>query len=294
MLRFSYLRSFVTALLLGLPGIASAQSGPPASAKIKVYLVGTFHFNGSGSDVVKGGKTDMSEARKKQEVDALISRLAKTNADKVLIEQMPSRQAYHDSTYALYRQNKFTLGNNEVYQVGYRLAAALNRPRLYCVDANGVFDYGAASEYANTHGQEATLASALPGGTPDSLGRLIRARVGAVGAFDFKDQPGETLSDKLARMNSNAYMRANMDAYLLTLARIGGPGNYSGADLAGEFFQRNVRIYANLLRAVDVQRDKAVVLLIGAGHVSFLKEILQYNSLFEVQDIVPLLTTKVK
>ena len=62
-----------------------------------------------------------------------------------------------------------------------------------------------------------------------------------------------------------------------------GGDNYPGADLAGEFFNRNVRIYTNLLRAVDVQHDRAIVLIIGQGHVAFLKSILQYNSLFEAE-----------
>lgn len=71
-----------------------------------------------------------------------------------------------------------------------------------------------------------------------------------------------------------------------------GGNNYAGADLAGEFFKRNVCIYTNLLRQVDVAHDRAVVLVIGQGHVAFLKAILQYNSLFEVADVVPLLQAK--
>ena len=73
---------------------------------------------------------------------------------------------------------------------------------------------------------------------------------------------------------------------------MGSGPDYAGADLGGEYYKRNVRIYTNLLRAVDVQRDKAIILIIGQGHVALLKSILRYNSLFEVAEVLPLLEAK--
>jgi hypothetical protein len=93
-------------------------------------------------------------------------------------------------------------------------------------------------------------------------------------------------------MNTEASDRGNMDSYLLYLNRVGSGTDYAGADLGGDYFKRNVRIYTNLLRAVDVQRDKSIVLIIGQGHLSLLKSILRYNSLFEVAEILPLLESK--
>jgi hypothetical protein len=245
---------------------------------------------------MKGSVTDMKATKKQQELDNLTRRLAKIKADKVFVEWQQSRQPFVDSTYTLYRKNQFTLGNNEVYQVGYRLAKQLNHPRVYCVDAAGEFDYDVASKYAKAHGQEQILNSAFSGGEPDSVGRLIQARTGnapnQLNLLFTTEKPNETILDKLYRINSDEFIRANMDAYLLTAARVGGGNNYAGADLAGEFYKRNMRIYTNLLRAVDVQRDKAIVLVIGAGHVSFLKQQLQYSSLFEVKDVLPLLKAK--
>ena len=291
------LRSRLAALLCGLglllPALAPAQTAPAGpKGKIKVYLVGTFHFNGAPTDVVDRGKTDMSANSRQQELDDIIRRLAQTKADKVFVEQMPGQQAYLDSTYARYRQRQFALRNNEVFQIGFRLADRLNRPRVYCADAPGVFDYGAAVAYARQHGQEQVLVSPFSDEQPDSLSRLIAARTGIALGRALRDQPNETLRQKLIRMNSPAFMQANMDGYMLRLNQIGSATNYVGADLGGEFYKRNMRIYTALLRAVDVQRDRAIVLLVGAGHVSFLRQQLQYNSLFEVQDVVPLLSGK--
>lgn len=290
MTRFATFLRPLLAVLLGTALPAAAQTAPAQpTSKIKVYLVGTFHFSGSQSDVVKSTATDMQNAKKRQEIEDLVNRLSKTNADKVFVEWGQAQQRFVDSTYALYRKNQFLLRNNEVQQVGYRLANKLGRSRVYCADAAGVFDYDAAVTYAKAHGQEDILTGALPGGTPDSVGRLIRARTRSTAGWSDKDNANETIVQKLARMNSDDFNRTNMDAYLLGLARVGGGDNYAGADLAGEFYKRNMRIYTNLLRAVDVQHDKAIILVIGAGHVGFLKEQLQYSSLFEVQDVLPLL-----
>ncbi|MBC8083623.1 MAG: hypothetical protein H7Z21_10460, partial [Hymenobacter sp.] len=111
------------ALFGGALPVAAQTASPLPNTRIKVYLLGTFHFNGSSGDVVKSGKTDMQSAKMQQQVGDLVDRLTKTKADKVFVEWRQSRQRYVDSTYALYRQNQFQLGNNEVFQLGYRLAA---------------------------------------------------------------------------------------------------------------------------------------------------------------------------
>ncbi len=287
-----FARLLLSLSLLGPAALASAQTKPAVPAKIKVYLVGTFHFSGSETDVHKGTKTDMSTPEKQRELAALVGKLQKTRADKVFVEQQLSQQPRMDSLYGRYRQNQYKLGNNEVFQLGFRLAGQLNCPRVYCADAKGVFDYDAAQAYAKQHGQGQILKEAFVTAPQDSIGRLIAARTGTRQAPAEVLPPSGPLLAQFISLNTEAAGRAQMDAYLLDVARIGGGDNYAGADLAGEFFKRNVRIYTNMLRQIDLQRDKSVVLVIGWGHVAFLKTILKYNSLFEVADVVPLLTAK--
>ncbi|UOG75128.1 DUF5694 domain-containing protein [Hymenobacter tibetensis] len=298
----SLLVALLSTTLLGgtCPAWAQASVAAPPATKIKVYLLGTFHFNGSTTDVVKGSKSDMQTPTRQQELEDLANKLTKTKADKVFVEWKQNRQSYVDSTYALYRQNQFKLGNNEVFQVGYRLAAKLNRSRVYCADAEGVFDYGAAMEYAKEHNQADILKndgkSTEAPSAPDSIGRLITARYHAIYGPEHPAPKGPkkplTITDIIISNNTPAAERSNMDWYLLTGARVGGGTNYVGADLAGEFYKRNMRIYTNMLRAVDFQKDRSIILIIGAGHVSFLKEQLLHNSLLEVQEVLPLLKAK--
>ncbi len=297
---FRSFRPLLVGLLLGIAQMAAAQVPAALPTKIKVYLVGTFHFNASDSDVIKGTKVDMTTPAKQRELDELVGKLQKTQADKVFVEWMPNlRQRFVDSTYALYRKGQRPVGNqrdnnNEVVQLGYRLADKLNQSHVYCADADGEFDYPTAQNYAKKHGQEAILSRAFSNPASDSMGVLIEARTKAIKAKQTPapKHPGESLLAQFQRMNTEPTTRVSMDGYLLDLARVGGAQDYPGADLAGEFFKRNVRIYTNLLRTVDVQHDRAIVLIIGQGHVAFLKSILRYNSLFEVADVLPLLEAK--
>ncbi|HXD78375.1 MAG TPA: DUF5694 domain-containing protein, partial [Puia sp.] len=64
---------------------------------------------------------------------------------------------------------------------------------------------------------------------------------------------------------------------------------YPGADYVSDVYRRNMRIYANIVRQIDFAHDKAILVYIGSGHISFLKQIFSSSLLFEVKDVVPLL-----
>src|ERR1700761_4141180 len=93
------------AILALISLLFSAQCLPQAAAdssvitqKIKVYIVGTFHFDGAGGDVYKTSAINMRTPDKQMELDTLAQRLAKAMPDKIFVEWTPDRQAYADST----------------------------------------------------------------------------------------------------------------------------------------------------------------------------------------------------
>ncbi len=69
---------------------------------------------------------------------------------------------------------------------------------------------------------------------------------------------------------------------------VGFPDHHVGADLVGEWYKRNLRIYANVWRAVD-EGDERVVVLVGAGHVWTLRTFLRENPDFEVVPVAEVL-----
>ena len=272
-------------LLLSISGHSQAPAAPLAQ-KISVYIVGTFHFDGARGDVYKTAPEDMKTAENQRQLDDLVRRLAKASPDRVFVEWTPERQGYVDTTYQLYLRNEFELGNNEVYQVGYRLGKRLKLPRIFCADAEGSFDYDSLVSYASQHHQTEIVSDLNH--PKDSIARLISARIGAIYSY-YQSPSGRALTDVILSNNTPEVIASGADLYNLVYARIGQGQEYPGADLASEFYQRNMRIYANILRQIDVAHDKAILIYIGSGHVSFLKEIFSSSLLFEVEDVVPLL-----
>ncbi len=272
------------------PNTASAAAAAPAplplAQKIKVYIVGTFHFDGASGDVYKTTKVNMKTAEKQRELYDLARRLATASPDRVFVEWTPDRQGYVDTTYQLYLQNEFELGNNEVYQVGYRLGKLLRLPRIYCADVAGDFDYDSVLNYAAQHHQSDMLSDLNH--PKDSVAKVITARIGAIYSY-YQNPSGHTLTDVIISNNTPEVIASGADLYNLVYARIGDGQDYPGADLAADYYKRNMRIYTNVLRQIDFEHDKAILIYIGSGHVSFLKEIFASSLLFDVEDVVPLL-----
>ena len=254
--------------------------------KIKVYVVGTFHFDGAAGDVYKTSKQDMKTPENQKELDDLARHLARALPDKIFVEWTPDRQGFVDTTYRLYLQEQYELGNNEVYQVGYRLGKLLKRDRIYCADADGDFNYDSLLSYAVQHHQTDMLADLNH--PKDSIAKLISARIGAIYSY-YQPPAGHTLTDIILSNNTPEVIASGADLYNLVYARVGQGREYPGADLGGDFFKRNMRIYTNILRQIDVAHDTCILVYIGSGHVSFLKEIFGSSLLFEVGDVAALL-----
>ena len=254
--------------------------------KIKVYVVGTFHFDGAAGDVYKTSKQDMKTPENQKELDDLVRRLARVLPDKIFVEWTPDRQGFVDTTYRLYLQGQYELGNNEVYQVGYRLGKLLKRENIYCADADGDFNYDSLISYAVQHHQTDMLADLNH--PKDSIAKLISARIGAIYSY-YQPPAGRTLTDIILSNNTPEVIASGADLYNLVYARVGQGREYPGADLGGDFFKRNMRIYTNILRQIDVAHDTCILVYIGSGHVSFLKQIFSSSLLFEVGDVAALL-----
>jgi hypothetical protein len=179
----------------------SQSSSASLAQKIKVYIVGTFHFDGSAGDVYNTFKEDMKTPENQRQLDDLVRRLAKATPDRVFVEWTTNRQGYVDTTYQLYLRNEFELGNNEVYQVGYRLGKLLQHQHIYCADAGGNFDYDSLVAYAMQHHQADILSDLNH--PKDSIARLITARIGSIYSY-YQSPPGHTLTDVIISNNTPA------------------------------------------------------------------------------------------
>ena len=65
----------------------------------------------------------------------------------------------------------------------------------------------------------------------------------------------------------------------------GGVGDYFGADgFISAWYNRNLRIYSNVARLIRTPEER-VLLIIGAGHVPILQQLLQSSPVLQLDSL---------
>lgn len=100
---------------------------------------------------------DVLAPQRQREIQDMVDHLARFQPTRVAIECSPTQQARFDARYQEYRAGTYQLTADERDQIGLRLAAQLNLPRVDCVDYTGgapgpkeSYDFPA---FAAAHGQ---------------------------------------------------------------------------------------------------------------------------------------------
>jgi hypothetical protein len=207
------------------PLSCSAESflGRPTA---RILLLGTFHFKDAGLDAYKPQHdADILSPQRLREVEEVVERLAAFAPTKVAIEQVPSKQAEVDDSYAAYVRGQAELGPWESHQIGYRLARRLGHRRVWCVNAwDRHYESPSAPEvYAREHGQEHLL---------------DRWRPRFFAWWDAGDarMAEHSLADILLDMNTEASALRGHGLYLVDEFRVGGARDYPGADRVTGWF----------------------------------------------------------
>lgn len=233
-------------------------------AKAQLLMVGTYHFANPGLDAYKQAfSVDMLSHTKQEEIEDVVERLARFNPTRVAVEAKPEQQARLDSLYQAYRDGRFTLTSNEVYQLGFRLAKRLGHTRVYAIDApsRSYFPGMTSAQFdAKVHelGQ-------------DSLRHTVwQARFNSLYRFEDSLKTVRTLREFLLYLNDPASINASHGAYVVGTFRLGIGADYFGPDDATEWYNRNLRIFNNVQRITAASGER-IVMIIGAGHLPVLR-----------------------
>lgn len=231
----------------------------------QLLLLGLPHFANHGRDVVNAQVPDVLEPQRQQEMEAVVTALAAFKPTKIVLEWSSDDQSKLDERYIAYRAGTYQLSRSEVDQIGLRLAARLGHQRVYAADWNKMppgriedFDY---RQSAQRTGQEAVLAA-------------IRnpSRAASTTAF-MQTTP---VSEWLVRYNDESELaRANRNYF--DYAMLGEPG----ANWVGNWYARNLKIFANLVRLADSPRDR-VLAVYGQSHVYPLRQYAEQSGAFKV------------
>lgn len=79
-----------------------------------------------------------------------------------------------------------------------------------------------------------------------------------------------TILETLEFANADARVARDKGLYY-SIVRYGDSNDYAGADLLASWYQRNIRIYQNIVRLIDSPNERILVVY-GSGHLGWLRE----------------------
>ena len=265
--------------------------------KAKIMLLGTFHLDNPGLDRHKPKYDfDVFSERRQREIEEVVERLASFQPTKITVEIRLEHQEETDRLYSAYLRGEFQLPASERYQLGFRLAKRLGHSKVYCIDVWGryydppidieayVREHGldrgylenllspcAPEAYARKHGQEHLLSQWWP--------RFEKQ-------FEQEDMLVSqlTLRENLLCGNSEDHILKGHGAYLVDWFKVGMGNEYPGVDWVTAWYNRNLRIFANLQRITKSQ-DERILLIIGSGHLPILRHCVLASPEYELVEV---------
>lgn len=277
--------------LLGLTACTASKPSPSATPTTDILLLGCNHF----SQLYKADlpQSDILSPRRQQELAQVRAGLLRYRPEAILIERQPDQQARIDSLYQLYRQGRLDLatlpdGRAEAYQLGFALGKQLGLPRIWCVDAPG-----GTSQSILHEGKNIELYK-------EGTARLREVVVPVDQGFT---SGATTLPQYLRRLNDPALLGQLHTLVYRTPARVTDGRlkpdpmvdagflnpHYVGAEFISVFYNRDLKIYSNIVTTQLAAPARRVLLIMGARHVPSLQGIFGTDPAYRVVPAGPYL-----
>ncbi len=256
--------------------------------KTEILLVGFDHLgqmdNGTPS-------SNIFSKKKQQEIIKITEKLKAFSPDIILVEKEPSEQNQLDSLYNAYKNNNLKLSNidygaSETYQVGFRLAKILNLKSVYGID-----HYESTSQSLLQSGDNIEV---FKNGLKELMqtARPLKQKVqqDSLSIYEYIKIMNQ---DKLIDLTHNLIF--NVPAYVVNgefskngtnTVDIGAiDTKYIGAEYITLFYNRNLKIYSNILNTQLKHNSNKMILIMGQLHIGVLKGLFEHNPNYKIVDI---------
>ena len=251
--------------------------------KPTLMILGSGHLANWGADRINYRMDDVLAPKRQAELQQLAEQLARFKPTKIAVEADERWDTELQEEYNGYLQGNFQLERHEIHQIGFRLAKQMGHPKVHCVDylrddpmiredrEDHLTDYGA---FAEANNQMHLL------GSPAKIeGKITEDEDGTIWIEPEKYEP---IIDMYIQINQDEKIRTNLRDYL-RIARIGLQDQYPGANWVAHFwYPRNLKTFVNLTRITESE-DERILLIIGAGHLGFLKQIVEDSEVYHLE-----------
>ena len=236
---------------------------------IKVLNFATFHM-GQTTDSYKS-PYDAYTDEHRREIKELCRRIAGFNPTVICVEVPPPYQQELLADYLQYQQDTLveTRFVGEVPLVAYEVGRLCNVEKIYGIDHPMEYDYLGAQALADSLQPAAYVdyLKVLEDWRKENERLLEEAHI--IEVMKFMNAPS-TL-DFLQVINADIFTHVNTE------------GNFEGADVAADYYRRNLRMYANFNR-LDLQEDDRVFLLMGGSHTAFFHNFIARSPKYQTVD----------
>ncbi len=254
---------------------------------IPVLLLGAFHF---GYPNLDGHKTDSSKyidvksLVRQKEMEELAAVIMRFKPTRVYVES--SDEGWIDSLYAAYRNGQYKLGRNEIFQLGFRVAGLAGHKKVYSVDT-----WPFSSEFGEKY---PWIDSLWSHNTPVDSVRDQYWAAKYKSWYDAGDaqELNLTMLENFLNMAEPATLQRMHGHYLAsgfnTAEEVNGNGQQGPDALSIWWYNRNLRIFNNILRTKPGPEDRILVLF-GNGHMPILRHCFYSSPEFRVVELKTLL-----
>jgi hypothetical protein len=236
--------------------------------QISVLNFGTFHM-GYTNDA-NSFNFDENDANNKKEVWKIAKLLSEFKPTVILVEMPPTKNVVLQKMYADYLLNpKMKIENpNEIHLLAFELGRLSDTKRIYGIDSKLGYNYAIANEIADNKVNDSSYEKYM---------EMVTKQEALV---NFEKMP---LLEQLKLNNSPQYLDflMNVNADMLTYAST--ENKSEGADEAGKFYLRNLRIFSNL-NQIKLEKEDRVFIIMGAAHTAFLNEFMKRSPKYELVD----------
>ena len=261
--RFCLAALFVFSFSLAVAAQGTKQTKPV------VLIVGAYHMANPGLDVTNIKADDVLTEKRQKEIIEFVALVKRFKPTRVAVEE-PGSNAKLNEKYARYLKGDYKLTANETDQIGFRLAKDLNHQKIYTIDWQGRFDMDKVLESAAVNNQTATS---------EGIINTFKSYAGDFAAL----MKTATITELFRYLNDEKRIDDRHRPYL-TGVRIGKEADYAGADLSVQWYERNLKIYANITRITESPNERILV-LIGNGHLKLLQQFVTDSGDYDLEHL---------
>ena len=186
----------------------------------------------------------------------------------ICVERPPEKQAEIDSDFQDYLAKGETKDKGEVALIAFSIAKSLHLHRVYGIDHKLDYDYRAVSKLADSTNNKI-------------FKEYLSSKLSIFQLFENKKAESLTVTELLRQFNTpealNELYNLNAGIFPFVATKAG----FEGADVAADYYKRNLRIYSNLNK-VSIKSSDRILVIMGGSHISFLKEFISKAPFYEL------------